>query len=580
MPKEELNTSDSVQAIDGAVDAGPPSTDADLGVNFYGLFDQGGDFAIKELMFPDGSARSQQLSDTDAKARFGKTLFEEILYPDYDPTYWAKTPEMNTRVRTSCRIVAQNVAGLRWILSPTINEATMAGEQMEEFERQQALVMNLLGRPNPKWPLSTLLYRCWYDRKATGKGHVEVTRDVVSEIDGLYHAQSKDIYPLKRDTPSWIQKKHISGGSTAGSTTGSARKKYFKEFGDTLVVNAETGKIHDGAKDGALDVSLRATELFTFIEYSSDLEKVGAPPHASAAMAVSGNWYSAQRNRNTQITDAMPRAIITVSGGTLTSESEKSIHRFLNAGARNTDDMRSNRVMVLSVQKAGPAANVSPEIKVIPLTIASGEDATFQKYRDANNEEIREAFGLAALFYGSTEGTNRASAAVARHITIEQAFKPETEELEYVINNSIIFDVLKSHGIDEKDIIVQFKMIRPPAADEIEQSQLISRYIQGGAFSPNDIRRYLNTQGFNLALWEGAWAELPLFITLGILKLRVEPDDLGLPGDFEEDGEEPPEDDDDESKEQEAAAQVMRHHMPSLVKDLGIFGLGIQKPSS
>ncbi len=549
----------------------PSKTKDDSSTKTYGMFeDSAGGYFIKEMSFPDGSARSQQLRETDLRSKLGDSLFEEILYPDYDPAYWAKTPEMNTRVRTSCRIIAQNVAGLRWILAPTVNESKMTPEQHEEYKRQSNFIMPLFKRPNPKWPLSTSLFRCWYDRKATGKGHLETTRTAGGLIDGLYHAQSKNILALKRDTPSWVQKKQYVSGNVA-STSGSARKKYFKEFGDDAVINAETGKLHDG-KNGALNIKKRATELLTFIEYSSDLEKVGAPPHASAAMAVSGNWYSAIRNRNTQITDAMPRAIITVSGGTLSTESEKSIHKFLNSGARNTDDMRSNRVMVLSVQRAGPTSSVSPDIKVIPLTIASGEDATFQKYRDANNDEIRESYGLAALFYGSTEGTNRASAGVARHITIEQVFKPETEELEYVINNSIIYDILRWHDVLAEDILVQFKMIRPPAADELEQSQVISRYIQGGAFSPNDIRRYLNSQGFDLPLWEGAWAELPLFITLGILKVVISPDDVGLPATVDDIG---------SDKEDTVEGKVtdvpdihgMRGNMSSILKDLGVFGL-------
>lgn len=498
----------------------------DFKPSFFSVDSNDGLNLIRTLMFPDGSARSQQLTASDNKARLGDALFHDLLYPDYDPTFWAKTPEMSTRVHTGCRVIAQNVGGLRWVLNPTVNESKLSDEQKEEFERQKLIIEPLLTRPNPRWPLSTILYRVWYDKKATGKGHVEATRKGNGIIDGLYHAQSKNIYPLRSDTPSWVQKKYTdtyTSTVTAGSTA--EQQKYFKEFGDEVVVDADSGKVWEG--NGALTISKRATELLTFIEYSSDLEKIGAPPHASCAMAISGNYYTALRNRNTQITDAMPRAVITVSGGTLSDESEKSIHRFLNAGARNTDDMRSNRVMVLSVQKGSPTSNVSPDIKVIPLTVASGEDATFLKYRAANDDEVREAFGLAALYYGSSEGTNRASASVARHITIEQVFKPETEELEYVINNSIIRDLLGHHGIAPEDILLQFKMVRPPATDEVEQSQVISRYIQGGAFSPNDIRRYLNSQGFDLPLWEGSWAELPLFVILAMLK-SMWPSDIGI----------------------------------------------------
>ena len=478
-------------------------------VRTYDALDLGDGFVAKAYSFPDGSAHSQQISS--AEEELGTTLAREVLPVDYSPTRWSRSPEMNTRVRTSCRVVARNVAGLRWDLQPIKNESTLTDEEKVLVAIQDDLVRPLLNRPNPFLPLTETLYRCWYDRKATGKGHLEITRRSDGLIDGIYHLQSKNVWPLKRG--GWVQKK-------------GRKKRYFKEFRDSTVINAATGKDHDPDK-GALNIDDRATEVITFIEYSSDLEVVGAPPHASAATAISGNWYAASRNRNMQITDATPRAMILVQGGALSERSEESIHTFLNAAARNEDDLRSNRIMVLSVQKTTPNSGTNPSIDVVPLTVASNEDATFLKYRSANDDEVREAYGLASLYYGSAEGSNRASAGVARHITIEQAFKPETEELEYRLNHDIISDILAKHGQEAKDIVIQIVMLRPPATDEVEQSQVISRYIQGGGLSPNDIRRYLNRQGFDLPLWVGAWAEMPLFITLAALKIF--PEDVGLP---------------------------------------------------
>lgn len=506
----------------------------------------------KTNAFADGSARSQQITPDEEKVYF--TVGGEFLSIDYDPETWARTPEMNTRVRTSCRVVARNVAGIQWTVQPIKNEMLLSPEELEVVQRQTERLLAIFNNPNPEIPLSETLYRCWYDRKATGKGHLEITRTAGNLIDGVYHLQSKYVYPLKNG--GWAQQKGQD-------------KRYFKKFGDLRVINATTGEVHDASK-GALSIEERATEVITFIEYSSDLEVIGAPPHASASTAISGNWYAAQRNRNTQVTDATPRAIITVQGGALSEKSEESIHRFLNASARNEDDMRSNRIMVLTVQKTTPTSSVTPSIDVKPLTIASSEDATFLKYRSANDDEVREAYGMAALYYGSTEGTNRASAGVARHITIEQVFKPETEELAYALNHSLVKNILSGYGYAEKDILVQFAFIRPPAADEVEQSQVISRYIQGGGLSPNDIRRYLIKQGFDLEPWEGAWAELPLFVTLAVLKVTDDPDAMGIPLDAEatpEDGEEPV----DESAKSSVIA-MRKAVMMSVQRNLRRFG--------
>lgn len=479
---------------------------------------------VKAYSFPDGSAYAQQMGpeESDADAMLGKTLAKEVLRTDYPSTKWAETPEMNTRVRTACRVVARNVGGLRWHLVQKKKEREPTPERLELINRQTELVQAIFDTPNPFIPLTEVFYRTWYDRKATGKGHVEVTRNAVGKIDGIYHLQSKNVHALKKG--GWVQKR-------------GRKKKYFKEFGDKRIINANTGKVHNPEEDGgALALHDRATEVITFVEYSSDVEPVlGAPPHASASTAISGNWYSAKRNRNMQVTDGTPRAIITVQGGALTERSEESIHRFLNAIARDDEDTRSNRIMVLSVQKPQPSSGTNPSIHVTPLTIGSNEDATFLKYRKANDEEIRECFSLAALYFGSTEGTNRASASVARHITIEQAFKPESEELEYRINASLVKDILMGNGYNEDEISIVYRLIRPPATDEVEQSQVMSRYIQGGGLAPNDIRRHLNSQGFDLEEWDGAWAELPLFVTLAALKLVDNPADVGI-NDIDVDG--------------------------------------------
>jgi len=256
------------------------------------------------------------------------------------------------------------------------------------------------------------------------------------------------------------------------------------------------------------------------------------PPHAAAVEAISGNYYAAKRNSNMQRVDATPRIIITLEGGELSDESEKSIRDFLNAAARNDQDLRSNRMLVLSVAKSSPSSSEKSGIKIHPLTVASNEDATFQVYRGNNDDEIRESFSLAPLFYGSTDGTNRASASVARHITIEQAFNPETEELEYRMNESLVKDILNEAGYEDDEILVRYHLIRPQASDEIEMSEVISRYAQMGAYSPNDIRRRQRKMGEDVDLWKGAWAEIPLFITLGLIKSGTPPSAMG----FEESG--------------------------------------------
>jgi capsid portal protein len=469
-------------------------------------------YEIKATSFSDGSARSQQVDPDEGIGVIDNLASDELLDTDYDPMRWAAAPEMSTRLRSSIRIAANNVGGLSWEITPIKNEAILTPEEEAVVETQSQIIKEVFDTPNPKIPLRTVLYRCWYDRKAVGTGLLEITRNGVGRIDGIYHLQSKHMRRLKRG--GWRQTKN-------------SIKRYFKDFGDESVINVETGVKHDGPEP--LPRDMQANETISFVEYSSDVEpEMGVPPHAAASKAISGNYYAASRNMNMQRIDATPRVIIALEGGELSDQSEKSIRDFLNAAGRNEQDMRSNRIMVLSIQKASQSSSEKTGIQVHPLTVGSKEDATFQVYRKNNDEEIREAFSIAALFYGSTEGTNRASASVARHVTIEQAFNPEMDELEYRVNHTLVKDILGKRGYDHKSTAVQFNLIRPAASDEVERSEVLARYANIGGFSPNDIRRHLRSQGENVELWKGAWAELPLFIILGLVKAGYEPSAMGL----------------------------------------------------
>jgi hypothetical protein len=154
-------------------------------------------------------------------------------------------------------------------------------------------------------------------------------------------------------------------------------------------------------------------------------------------------------------------------------------------------------------------------INVIPLTVGMSEDASFMGYRRANDEEIREAFGIGRAFF-TMDDVNRASATESRRITNEQEFEPDRIEKDYIINE----DIMRSEPIEAKVSAFRFK--RPHRADPGEQAEIDKVYATLGAITPNELRKqiglppYPDTYAFANKPFNIALMELQLGLALAI----------------------------------------------------------------
>jgi PBSX family phage portal protein len=330
------------------------------------------------------------------------------------------------------------------------------------------------------------------DEEATGNGYMEVTRNGGGEIDGLYHAPSHTIRIRK-------------GGRGYVQIRGNA-KRYFRGFGDERAIDATTGK--EGSERG-LPPDRRASELVHFRIYSPRSSFYGLPRFVAAAPAIAGNRLAAQRNVAFFENDAVGRLAITVSGGRLTPDSIDMIRQFL---AKGKGPENAHRVMVLqSESKKIGIGDTKAQINVVPLTVGVTEDASFLGYRQANDEEIREAFGIAKVFF-TTEDVNRATAAVSRQITNEQEFEPDRLDKEFRINHT----VLAAPPFEAE--LVGFRFRRPRVSDPMDRARIEDLYARHGAVTPNDLRDSL---GLDPYPEEFAFAEKPLPVALLEMQLAT-----------------------------------------------------------
>jgi len=432
----------------------------------------------------DSSPASKQLGDF-------QQIVGEFVPPPFNPLIWAQTLKINTRLARCVRTFARNTVGLGWSIEPIhpVTEETPK-EVREAIKEQTHVLRSFFNRPNPLMPLSEIFYLEKVDEEATGNGYVEVVRNNGGNIVRLFHVPAVTV---RRRIIKDGQKVEVSGFVQLRGS----QKRYFKDFGDRRAMDAMTGKYTEG--DTPLPADRRATEIIHFLIYDPSSSYYGAPRYAPASTAIAGNRQAAIRNVNFFENDAVPRMALLVSGGKINADGMQQIEDFVRAKGRGVEN--AHRVMIVQVEpfKVGFQSQNKVMVDLKPLTVGVTEDASFSQYREANDEEVREIFGLGQIFF-KAEGANRANAQVSREITNEQELEPDRLAKEYVINQTIVDDILfqmmgatgdeNEDELEEyrKQIQVRFRFARLTLTDPLDEARMNQMYASLGAITPNELR--------------------------------------------------------------------------------------------
>jgi capsid portal protein len=443
---------------------------------------------IKTAIFGQGNPSRQIRDDPFSDLYQGG----DVVEPLYDPSFWGFLLELSPRLHRLVNLMAQNTVAIGWQLVPItgIDAAALQSAIAEETARISAV----LNRPNPSIPLNWVLKLTKLDEEATGNGYLEVSRLPaamksssldVAPVNGIFHAPAHTMRVLRNGGFIQIRKN---------------RRRYFKEFGDLRIIDVDTGK----EAGDSLPNDRRANEIIHFKIHCVRSSYYGAPRYVSCAPGISGNRYNSLRNLNFFQNDGTPRLIILVNDGTLDSQSETGIRNFMQHQTKGVEN--ASRVLLLQRNKKNaPSNSKNKPIEVIPLTVGVTDDASFLKYQDFNNEELRETFGIGKIFMGTSDDVNRASAVVSRKTTIDQIFVPEQILWEYQINATIIDSFAPQY--------VQWQLLRPSAMDAIDNSDIVEKYGRLGSFSFDDLRQEAGKQAY-----DKSWSKLPIPVVLKLIE--------------------------------------------------------------
>lgn len=508
-----------------------------LKVDLYGGLDE-----PENIIEKAGAPGSKRLK-TDREGFQNSRLVEDNKYykPPTNLDILSKATLVSSRLAKSINIMTKNVVGLGHevvdILSVTekrnVDEATDA-----EIEKQKDDLEKFLLNANDDKDFDQLMSLIKTDEEAVGNSYMEITRTNDNKVIGLGHLPARTMR-VRKDEEGFIQ---IRGD----------KARFFIPFGSDLLIDPKSGEEVEGVLRDQI-----ATEVIHFkLEHPSD-DFYGIPRWFPAIHAITGNRLADIRNIKFMENDATPRIAILISGGNLDPASVESIEKFIDLQGKGVEN--ASRVMVLQTERKqiGPVAGESPKIELRPLTVGIEDDASFLKYRSANNDELKEVFGIGDLFYGMSRDINRAAAAVAKQTTNEQEFEPERKRIAGILKHVLL------PKLDFDTSLVTIKFNSPVINDLASLADGFSKAAAAGALSPNDIRRMINQPTYPKTP-EYDWADFPIVIATLFLEAGL----FGLADDFDDQPQRQPgnrkpkpegeetEDDEDEEDENEEKSQL------------------------
>lgn len=423
--------------------------------------------------------------------------------------------------------MVQNVDGFGYMLQFTGDD--QKEKDRDEYVRQRIKAESFFDHANEDQSWMTIRKKMRKDYEVLGNGAFEILRNKKGEIGVIYHLPFKWMRASKilaDDLPVIIKLPVKRGGKYINipvqkyfrkfaQVAGTDRVvRWFKEFGDPRIMDAQTGEFVTDENGKLLsDKQMPTLQASEVIHFKNDFDgsAYGLPRWIGSVLDVRGRRLAQFVNYDLFNSQGIPPMAVMVSGGTLTDESVEELEGIINSirGAENW-----NRIFLLesNPESLGLEDKGTAKIELKPLAEYRKEDQMFTRYIEKTEETIRHSYRLAPLYVGSAESFTHATARSSRLVAEEQVFVPERQDFDERINSSIVFREL---GIEKW----KYKTKGPKIVGADELSKGVEAFSKVGAFTINHAIQMAN-EAFNISMsqFKESWGNYPILIVLELIK--------------------------------------------------------------
>lgn len=383
----------------------------------------------------------------------GYSLFE-VVQPPYNLDYLAALFEKSSPHAAAVKAKVKNIAGLGYqFVESELTKDVL--DRVEGDEKKLSALRRRLARGkrelnewldscNEEDTFDETLSKAWTDYETTGNAYIEIGRKNTGEIGYVGHIPSTTLR-IRKQRDGFVQ--IISN-----------RAVFFRNFGDKKTSDPIG---HDP----------RPNEIIHLKKYTPTHGYYGIPDIIAAMSAVSGNEFSARFNLDYFENKAVPRYVIVIKGGNLSSRSEQQILEFFQASLKG----KNHRTLYVPLPADEEGKKVSFEMKPVET---GTQDSSFNNYRKGNLNEILMAHGVPISKVSLGEGISLAAARDADKTFKEQVCRPEQRILEKKLNKMV----------KELTDVFNLKLNELSLTDEDTQSKIDERYLRLGTYLPNEVR--------------------------------------------------------------------------------------------
>jgi PBSX family phage portal protein len=380
----------------------------------------------------------------------------DIVNPPYDLDNLARLYDQSAIHYASINARVMNTVGLGYEFTETLKsrrKIEKAQDNPAKLERTRKELQDLREELdelfesfNIEETLIETMIRVWQDCLTVGNGYLEVGRNNSGKIGYIGHIPATMIR-VRRKRDGFVQL----------SRANKIQAVFFRNFQDLEMQDPING-----------DPS--PNEIIHFKMYSPNSTYYGIPPAVSAAAAIIGDKFAKEYNIDYFENKAIPRYAIILKGAKLSNKSKMELVNYFRTEVKG----RNHGTLVVPIP-----SNIGSDSDIKFEKLEAGvQDASFDKYRKSNRDEILIANRVPAPKVGVYDNANLAVSRDADKTFKIQVIGPDQAVIEKKINR------LLSEFTD----MLQFKLKKIDLLDEDMESRIYDRYLRTEVVSPNEVR--------------------------------------------------------------------------------------------
>jgi len=391
----------------------------------------------------------------DPEVVSGYSLYD-IVTPPYDLDTLAGLYDQSAIHYASINARVMNTVGLGYEFIETLKakrklekahgveeKVLKIRQQIQDLKEEMDEVFERL---NVEETLVETLVRVWQDVLSVGNGYLEIGRNNSGKIGYIGHVPAT-LVRVRRKRDGYVQI----------AKTNKIQAVFFRQFQDLKTPDP-------------INNDPKPNELVHFKIYSPNNNYYGIPSAVSAAAAIVGDKFAKEYNIDYFENKAIPRYAIVLKGAKLSNKSKQELISYF----KNEVKGRNHGTLVIPLP-ASIGANTDIKFEKLEAGI---QDASFDKYRKSNRDEILVANRVPAPKVGVYDNANLAVSRDADKSFKMQVIGPDQSIIEKKLNRLVA---------EFTDMLV-LRLKKIDLVDEDIQSRINDRYLRTEVLTPNEVR--------------------------------------------------------------------------------------------